>query len=72
VADLVNGTYLMESMQLAGEQRRPIGLASCDRPPSGLASRINKTAALALVVLCSIGLWAAIWAVLASLLSAWL
>jgi hypothetical protein len=63
---------LVESVQLAGEQKRPIGSASSARPRFGLASRINRVAALALVVLCSIGLWAAIWAVLASLLSAWL
>lgn len=44
--------------------------APLDASPEGVTYRLTKRAAFTVVVLLSIGLWAAIWAAVASLASA--
>jgi len=44
--------------------------APLDRTPEGATYRLTRRAALSVVLLLSIGLWAAIWTAIASLASA--
>jgi hypothetical protein len=59
-----------EAVSSAGGRNLWDDPAPLDAAPEGTTYRLTKRAALSVIFLASIGLWAAIWAAIASLASA--
>jgi hypothetical protein len=70
--DLVDGNFALERAYSAHDRLLPVEAPSFDQSAFEPALRMKAGASFIVMLLCSLGLWAAIWAVVASLILPWL
>ena len=61
---------ISKTARFADQPSPRVGASALDPPPYGATLRLTRRAALSVVLVLSLGLWAAIWAAVASLASA--
>lgn len=63
---MLDNNFVSECAYVFGDFRAPVGARSFTRAAADPAGRFTRGASLIVILLSSLGLWAVIWAVVAS------